>query len=36
LRIAGEQQQTLTARRAIVTTCGMNQQVAGLALRRAD
>jgi 3-oxoacyl-(acyl-carrier-protein) synthase len=36
LRIAREQQQTLTARRAIVTTCGMNQQVAGLALRRAD
>jgi 3-oxoacyl-(acyl-carrier-protein) synthase len=36
LRIAREPQEGLAAERAIVTNCGLNQQVAGLTLRRAS
>jgi 3-oxoacyl-(acyl-carrier-protein) synthase len=36
LRVSRAAQEGLTFNRAIVTTCGLNQQVAGLALRRAE
>jgi 3-oxoacyl-(acyl-carrier-protein) synthase len=35
LRVSQERQQNLSRRRAIVSACGMNQQVAGLSLRLA-